>query len=85
MTSQTGLQTDQQVAMVLLPIAFRGGGDFVDWISHSESVSAINKWTDEEKLLWLYIRKTREAHSAFTCLSHMIHQLHVPIKEALLE
>ena len=34
-----------------LPKIFNGGRSFTDWICHFESVSAVNGWSDEDKLL----------------------------------
>jgi len=75
-------QTDQ---VAILPDVFDGSGDFINWISHFESVAAINKWSDEEKLLWLNVRLTGKAHVALTRLSHVMQSSFVVIKEALLE
>ena len=56
----TGKLADLELS-VLLPDAFDGSGDFVDWISHFESVSAVNKWSGKEKLLRLGAKQTGKA------------------------
>ena len=38
---------------VVLPEVFNGDGQFNEWVSHFESVAAVNRWGDEDKLLWL--------------------------------
>ena len=50
---------------VVLPEAFNGEGDWSDWIEHFESVAAVNRWTEEEKLLWLRVRLVGRAATAF--------------------
>ena len=48
----------------LLPEKFDGSNDFNDWVSHFECVTAINYWSDAEKLLWLQAHVTGKAHMA---------------------
>ena len=50
---------------VVLPESFNGEGDWSDWIEHFESVAAVNRWTEEEKLLWLRVRLVGRAATAF--------------------
>jgi len=70
---------------VVLPETFTGADNFDHWISHFESVAAVNKWNDDDKLLWLRVRLTGKAHMALTQLSHKIQQSYSKIKKALLE
>ena len=51
---------------LVLPEVYSGEGDFDDWISHFENVSAVNGWTDSDKLLWIRVRLTGKAHVAYT-------------------
>ena len=66
--SQEG-EERQPTRPVVLPEIFTGEGNLDDWISHFESVAAINKWSDGEKLLWLKVRLTGKAHVAFDQLA----------------
>ena len=50
---------------VVSPDAFNGEGSFSDWIDHFEGVASLNKWSDEDKLLWLRIRLTGRAQTAY--------------------
>jgi len=68
---------------VVLPEKVNGGNNFNEWISHFEGIAAINKWTDEEKKLWLGIRLTDKAHVAFTRLPTEAHQSYSALKTAL--
>ena len=54
---------------VVLPELFTGEGDFVEWLDHFENVAAINSWDAERKLLWLKVRLTGRAQTAFKRLS----------------
>ena len=62
---------------VVLPEKFSGANDFSEWISHFEGIAAINKWTEEEKKLWLGVRLAEKAHVAFTRLPTEAHQSYV--------
>ena len=59
---------------LVLPEIFSGEGNFDDWVSHFESVAAVNKWTDEDKILWLRVRLTGKAHVAYTRLGNEVQQ-----------
>ena len=50
---------------VVLPDAFNGEGSFIDWIDHFERVASLNKWSDDDKLLWLRICLTGQAQTAY--------------------
>ena len=60
-------------------------GDFDEWISLFESVSAVNGWTDIENLLWIRVRLTGKAHVAYARLPHVTLQTYAAIKGALYE
>ena len=47
------------------PEAYNGEGNFTDWVDHFENVAALNKWKEEEKVLWLCVRLTGKAQTAF--------------------
>ena len=50
---------------VLTPDAFSGEGSWDDWLDHFESVAEVNKWDNAAKLLWLRVRMTGRAQTAF--------------------
>ena len=52
---------------MVLPYTY-AGGEWSQWICHFESVAAVNGW-DDEKLLWLKVRLTERAQTAFQKLS----------------
>ena len=70
---------------LVLPEVYSGEGNFDDWISHFESVSAVNGWTDGDKLLWICVRLTGKAHVAYTRLPHVTQQIYTAVKGALRE
>ena len=43
---------------------------FTDWICYFESVSVVNRWSDNDKILWLRVTLTRKAYVAYSQLSH---------------
>ena len=51
---------------LVLTEKFDGTGNFEEWISHFESISAINNWNEEEKNLWVRVRLTGKAHVGLT-------------------
>ena len=70
---------------LVLPENFDGTGNFEEWISHFESIAAINKWGEEEKSLWIRVRLTEKAHVALTRLQSDTIQTYEAIKKALRE
>ena len=60
-------------------------GDFEEWISHLESIAALNKWNEEEKTLWIQVQLTEKVHMALTQLPGSTTQAYALIKEALRE
>ena len=54
---------------VLTPDAYTGEGSWDDWLDHFESVAEVNKWDNAAKLLWLRVRMTGRAQTAFKQLS----------------
>ena len=75
----------QPTRPLVLPDTFTGDDNFDHWISHFESVSAVNQWTDADKLLWLRVRLTGKAHVALDQLPHEIQQSYSNVKKALRE
>lgn len=53
----------------VLPEPFSGVGSWDQWKSHFEDVAALNEWDAAEKLLWLKVRLTGRARTAFQRLS----------------
>ena len=70
---------------LVLPEIFDRDGSFTDWICHFESMSAVNGWRDQDKLLWIRVRLTGKAHVEYTRLSHKTHQAYATTKKALCE
>ena len=54
---------------VITPDPFSGEGRWDDWISHFDSVADVNGWDEAAKLLWLRVRLTGRAQTAFKQLS----------------
>ena len=50
---------------VVTPDPFSGEGSWDDWLDHFESVAEVNKWENPAKLLWLRVRMTGRAQTAF--------------------
>ena len=50
---------------VVLPETFSGEGSWEDWLDHFNNVAAVNSWDGEQKLLWLKVRMTGRAQTAF--------------------
>ena len=70
---------------LVLPEVFNGDGQFDDWVSHFESLAAVNGWGDEDKLLWLRVRLTGKAHVAYNRLAHETQGNYSATKAALRE
>ena len=56
--------------MEVSPIAFK-------------SLSAVNEWRDDDKILWLRVRLMGKAHVAYSGQSHETQQSYATTKEAL--
>ena len=50
---------------VVTPEAYNGEGSFTDWLDHFESVATLNKWKEDDKVLWLRVRLTGKVQTAF--------------------
>ena len=70
---------------VLTPDPYTGEGSWDDWIDHFESVAEVNKWDDDAKLLWLRVRLTGRAQTAFKQLSEEARGVYTDCKKALRE
>lgn len=68
---------------LVLPEKFSGDGEWTQWICHFENVAAVNKWDDENKLLWLKVRLTERAQLAFQHLTPEAQANYERAKEAL--
>lgn len=67
--SGAGNQTVQKVRPVITPDAFNGELSWDEWIGHFESVARVNGWDDDTRLLWLEVRMTGKAQSAWRRIS----------------
>jgi len=85
MSDTEGASRTQPMRPFVLSDPFSGDDNFDHWISHFESVSAVNKWTDDYKLLWLQVRLTGKAHVAFDQLPHETQGSYANAKKALQE
>ena len=70
---------------VLTPDPYSGEGSWDDWIDHFESVAEINRWDDAAKLLWLRVRLTGRAQTAYKQLSEEARASYGACKAALRE
>ena len=50
---------------VVLPEPYNGESRWDEWISHFEDVAAVNTWDAGAKLLWLRVRLTGKARTAY--------------------
>ena len=67
----------------MLPEVFSGEGDFDEWVSHFESVSAVNGWTDNENLLWIRVRLTGKLTWLIGCRTRLSkHTPSSPVRES---
>ena len=62
---------------------YTGEGSWDDWIDHFESVAEVNRWDDAAKLLWLRVRLTGRAQTAFKQLSGEARGVYTDCKKAL--
>ena len=72
-------------AVPLLPDRFDGSSSVDDWVSHFDTVAAINGWDEAEKLLWLKAHVIGKAHVAYHHFSHETRNLYALFKAALRE
>ena len=70
---------------LVLPEPFSGDGCFSDWIEHFESVAAVNSWDEAAKALWLRVRLTGKAQTAYKRLSDDARKAYADSVKALRE
>ena len=68
---------------IVLPDTFSGEGNWEDWFDHFNNVAAVNKWTDEQKLLRMKVQLTGRAQRAFKKLSDADKELFEAAAKAL--
>ena len=69
----------------LLLDRFDGNSSVDDWVSHFESVAAVNGWNEAEKLLWLQAHVIGKALVAYQHFSHETRNSYTLSKAALRE
>ena len=65
------------------PDSFSGLSSWAEWIDHFEAVALVNGWDDEKKRLWLPVRLTGKAQTAWKRLSSETKDDYEAAKEAL--
>ena len=70
---------------VLTPDPYSGEGSWDDWVDHFESVAEVNKWDGAAKLLWIRVRLTGRAQTAFKQLPEEARASYAECKKALRE
>ena len=70
---------------VCLPDTFSGEGSFEDWHAHFEIVSALNEWSEADKLKWMIVRLTGRAQTAFRRFPNEVQQGYAEAVRALKE
>ena len=68
---------------VITPDAFLGDGNWDEWIEHFEGSAQVNGWDDATKLLWLRVRLTGRAQTAWKRLSTEAKSTYDGAKDAL--
>ena len=56
---------------VVLPEPYNGESSWTDWYEPFESMAAVNRWKNEEKLLWLRVRLVDRAATAFKTIPEL--------------
>jgi len=80
-----GSQQLQKVRPLITPDSFNGetSSNWDEWIGHFESVARVNEWDEANRLLWLEVRMTGKAQSAWRRLSNEAKSQYVSAKAAL--
>jgi len=60
---------DQTPRPLITSDAFDGENSWDEWMSHFDSVSRVNEWNDQAKLLWLEVRLVGKAQKAWNWLT----------------
>ena len=71
--------------LLVLPDRFSGKEEWSRWISHFDNVAAVNTWNDAQKLLWLKVRLTERAQTAFQHFPDDVQKNYEAAKKALKE
>ena len=70
---------------LVLPDRFSGKEEWSQWISHFDNVTAVNKWNEAQKRLWLKVRLTERAQTAFQHFPDDVQKNYEAAKKALKE
>ena len=62
---------------------YSGVQSWSDWVEHFEATASVNRWNEATKLLWLPLRLSRKAQSAWKRLTPDAKSFYVAAKEAL--
>eukprot|EP00731_Ephydatia_muelleri_P018416 Em0011g456a len=69
--------------LLVSPDSFSGLSNWAEWIDHFEAAALVNGWDSEKKRLWLPVRLTGKAQTAWKRLSPETKQNYEAAKEAL--
>ena len=68
--NEEGQDANRRNRPVITPDSFNGeSADWDAWMGHFESVAQVNGWDDAAKLLWLQVRLTGKAQTAWNRLT----------------
>ncbi len=68
---------------LVLPDRYSGKEEWSQWISHFDNVAAVNTWNEAQKLLWLKVRLTERAQTAFQHFPDDVQKNYEAAKKAL--
>ena len=68
---------------LMSPDSFSGLPNWAEWIDHFEAAALVNRWGNKKKRLWLPVRLTWKAQTAWKQLSPETKQNYEAAKEAL--
>ncbi len=68
---------------LVMPDSFSGESSWDEWIGHFESVALVNEWDDAAKCLWVQVRLTGKAQTAWRRLSAEAKESYTGLTEAL--
>ena len=80
-----GGHQSQKVRPIITPDAFNGeaSSNWDEWIGHFKSVARVNEWDEANRLLWLEVRMTGKAQSAWRRISNEAKGHYDTAKDAL--
>jgi len=67
----------------VIPEAFTGDGEWIQWIYQFENTTAVNEWDEAKKLLWLKASMTGRAQLTFQHLPMETQEDYGRIKQAM--